>query len=268
MNKLLYKIERREKLQIKINGWNINYEVMGKGNPIILLHGWLTDLETMRPLTTNLSKNFKVFLVDVVGFGKSDMPEKPLCSNDFGDFLKSFCDKLEIKNPILIGHSNGGRIIINAVGRKLIDPTKIVLIDSAGLKPKRSLKYHLKVSIFKLGKIILNLLPDTEKIREFKNKLKGKVGSSDYKQSSPVLKETMKIILNEDQRPLLKNITVPTLLIWGKQDTATPISDAKEIEKTLPNCGLVEYPYGTHFSYLENIDNCRIVLDEFFKNDI
>ena len=57
MNKLLVKKKGLKKLQVKINKWNINYEVVGKGNPIIMLHGWLTDLETMRPLTTNLSRN-------------------------------------------------------------------------------------------------------------------------------------------------------------------------------------------------------------------
>ena len=254
-------------MQVKIKDWNINYEVIGEGKPIIMLHGWLTDLETMRPLTTNLSKNFKIYLVDVVGFGKSDLPEEPLTTDEFGDFLKEFIEKLNIENPILIGHSNGGRIIINSVGRKIVNPRKIVLIDSAGLKPKRTLTYYLKVGFFKTGKIILNLLPNTESVKEFRKKLRGKVGSSDYQSSPTVLKDTMKIILNEDQRPLLKNINVPTLLIWGSLDTATPISDAREIERILPDCGLVEYPYGTHFSYLENIENCKLVLDEFFKND-
>ena len=257
-----------EKLQVKIKDWNINYEVIGEGKPIIMLHGWLTDLESMRPLAANLSKKFKIYLVDVVGFGKSDLPEEPLNSDEFGDFLKEFIEKLEIKNPILIGHSNSGRIIINAVGRNLINPKKIVLIDSAGLKPKRKLKYYIKVGIFKTGKMILNLLPNTETVNEIRRKLRDRVGSSDYKASPTVLKDTMKIILNEDQRKYLKNITVPTLLIWGSLDTATPISDAKEMEKAIPNCGLVEYPYGTHFSYLENIENCKIVLAEFFKNDI
>ena len=254
-------------MQVKIRDYNINYEVIGEGKPIIMLHGWLTDLESMRPLTSNLSKKFKIYLVDVIGFGKSDLPENPLNSNDFGDFLKEFIEKLNIENPILIGHSNGGRIIINAVGRNLVKPKKIVLIDSAGLKPKRSMEYHIKVAIYKFGKLILNLLPNTNTIKKFKEKLRNNVGSSDYKASPIVLKDTMKIILNEDQRPLLKNINVPTLLIWGSLDTATPISDAREIEKTLPDCGLVEYPYGTHFSYLENIENCKLVLDEFFKND-
>lgn len=106
-------------MQVTVKDWNINYEVCGNGTPVILLHGWLTDLETMRPLAKNLQENFKVYLVDVVGFGKSDLPEHPLNSNDFGDFLAEFVKKLDIQNPILIGHSNGGRIIINAVRKRI-----------------------------------------------------------------------------------------------------------------------------------------------------
>lgn len=250
-------------MKIKINGWNINYEVQGEGEPVILLHGWLTDMESMRPLTTNLVKKFKVYLVDVVGFGKSDLPEEPLNSQDFAEFLQEFIEKLEIENPVLIGHSNGGRIIINAVGKKLVKAKKIVLIDSAGIKPQRSTAYYFKVSVFKIGKIFLNVLPNTKKIKEFKENLRNKVGSSDYKASPTVLKDTMKIIVNEDVKKILPNIDVPTLLIWGSLDTATPISDAKLMKKLIPDCGLVEYPYGSHFSYLENIENCKLVLDSF-----
>lgn len=255
-------------MQVKINDWNINYEVYGKGNPVILLHGWLATLETMRPLANNLSQNFKVYLVDVVGFGKSDLPEHPLCTNDFGNFLKDFMEKLKIENPILIGHSNGGRMIINAVGRGIVSPRKVVLIDSAGIKPKRSIEYYLKVAFYKTGKFLLNLLPNTKGIKKIKEKLRNSVGSSDYKASSNVLKETMKIIVNEDQSDLLPKISVPTLLFWGSLDTATPISDGRKMEKLIPDCGLIEYAGSTHFSYLENINNVNTVLNEFFKNDI
>ena len=254
-------------MQVKINDWNINYEVIGKGNPVILLHGWLANLETMRPIANNLCQNFKVYLVDVVGFGKSDLPEHPLNTDDFGNFLKDFIEALEIENPILIGHSNGGRTIINAVGRGLVKPKKVVLIDSAGIKPKRKLGYYLKISFYKTGKFILNLLPNTKAIKEFKEKLRNNVGSSDYKASANVLKETLKLIVNEDQSHLLPNIKVPTLLFWGSLDTATPISDGRKMEKLIPDAGLIEYAGATHFSYLENINNCNAVLNEFFKND-
>ena len=254
-------------MQTRINNCNIYYEILGEGNPVILLHGWLANLETMRPIANNLSKNFKVYLVDVIGFGKSQLPEHPLNTNEFGNFLKEFVDKLDIKNPILIGHSNGGRIIINAVGRGIVNAKKVVLIDSAGIKPKRSLWYYLKVSFYKIGKLFLNLLPNTKQIKKFKEKLRNKVGSEDYKLSANVLKETMKIIVNEDQSYLLPKISVPTLLFWGSLDTATPISDAKKMEKLIPDCGLIEYAGSTHFSYLENINNVNSVLNEFFKND-
>lgn len=254
-------------MQVKVKDCNIYYEVMGEGNPVILLHGWLTNLETMRPIANGLCQNFKVYLVDVIGFGKSDLPEHPLRANDFGDFLKEFIDKLGIENPILIGHSNGGRIIINAVGRGIISAKKIVLIDSAGIKPKRSLKYYLKVYFYKAGKFILNLLPNTKSIKNFKEKLRNNVGSQDYQLSANVLKETLKLIVNEDLSYLLPKISVPTLLFWGSLDKDTPISDARKMEKLIPDCGLIEYAGSTHFSYLENINNVNSVLNEFFKND-
>ena len=250
-------IYKEEILQVKIKGWNIYYETIGEGNPVILLHGWLANLETMRPIANSLAQNFKVYLVDIVGFGKSD----------FGDFLKAFVDQLAIENPILIGHSNGGRMIINSVGRGIVKPRKVVLIDSAGIVPKRKTKYYIKVGIFKTGKAILNKLPNIGGIKKFKEKLLNHVGSADYKASAPVLRETMKKILAEDVTPLLSNIKVPTLLIWGSNDTDTPIADAKKMQELIPDAGLVEYPNSGHFSYLQNIQNCNMVLNEFFKND-
>ena len=126
-------------MEIIINNKRINYEISGKGNPVVLLHGWLANLDTMKPLANRLSQKFKVYNIDIIGFGKSELPDKPMNTDDYGNFLKDLLEKLEIKNPILIGHSNGGRMIINAVGRGIVKPKKIVLIDSAGIKPKRKI---------------------------------------------------------------------------------------------------------------------------------
>lgn len=254
-------------LQVEIDDLKINYEVKGEGKPLIILHGWLANLHTMDPLTNFLANKFKVYAVDIVGFGESDLPNHPYCSNDFGDFLQKFVEKLQIENPILIGHSNGGRMIINCVGRGLIQARKIVLIDSAGLKRKYSLGHYVKVYTYKIVKSILNLFPKNEYFDKLRENLIGKFGSADYKNSPEVLRKTMSTILAEDLSDLLPNIKVPTLLIWGDQDTATPLEDGKKMEKKIPDAGLVVYKGAGHFSYLDKLGDCLIVLNEFLKQD-
>lgn len=254
-------------MKVQINNKNINYEVQGEGKPVILLHGWLASLETMAPLAKSLAKSFKVYSVDIIGFGKSDLPDEPLNTNDFGNFLKEFINKLEIQNPILIGHSNGGRTILNYAGRNLGKINKIVLIDSAGIIPKRKPKYYIKMYTFKLLKNIFKILPKTQMFNNIKERALSKFGSSDYKNSPEILKRTMSIILNEDQKYLMPNIKVPTLLIWGDKDTATPLEDGKTMEKLIPDSGLVVYEGAGHFSYLDKLSNCLLILDEFLKND-
>lgn len=251
-------------MEVTIDGKRIHYEVEGQGYPVILLHGWLANLKTMQPIANGLKQKFKVYNVDIIGFGESELPDSPMNTDAYGDFVKKFIESQNLEKPVLIGHSNGGRAIINAVGRGLVEPKKIVLIDSAGLKPKRSLKYYIKVYTFKLGKNILKILPGTKNLQD---KLFKKFSSDDYKNSPEVLRRTMSIILNEDQKKYLPNIKVPTLLIWGEKDTATPISDAKIMEKLIPDAGLVEYKNSGHFSYLENIQNCNVVLNEFLKHE-
>lgn len=248
-----------------INNKKINYEVQGEGKPIILLHGWLASLETMKPLQKYLSNWFKVYNVDIIGFGKSELPDKPMNTDDYGDFLNNFISTLEIEKPILIGHSNGGRTILNYAGRNLGNINKIVLIDSAGVKPKRRLSYYFQVYTFKFIKNILKILP--KKFDSLREKALSKFGSSDYKASPEVLRKTMNIILNEDQRKNMANINVPTLMIWGDQDTATPLKDAKQMEKLIPNSGIAILEGAGHFSYLDRLNQCLLILDEFFKND-
>lgn len=252
-------------MEVIINNKKINYEVEGEGKPIILLHGWLASLETMKPLQKYLAKGFKVYNVDIIGFGKSDLPDMPMTTNDFGDFLFDFINKLKIENPILIGHSNGGKTAINYAGRNLGQINKIVLIDSTGIKPKRKINYYYKVYTFKVIKNILKILP--KKFTYLREKAVNKFGSTDYKSSPEVLRKTMNIILNEGQEKIMPNINVPTLMIWGEQDTATPLDNARKMEKLIPNSGIAILEGAGHFSYLDRLNQCLLILDEFFKND-
>lgn len=254
-------------MQIDVDGKMINYEVEGNGKPVVLLHGWLCSLQTLAPLARHLSKNFKVYSIDIIGFGKSELPDKPMNTDDYGNFLKRTLEALKIDNPILIGHSHGGRMIINYAGRNLGKINKIVLIDSAGIVPKRSIKYYCKVYSFKFLKNIFNILPKTEMFINMRERALNKFGSEDYKNSPEVLRKSMSIILNEDQKENLKRIKAPTLLIWGDKDTATPIDQGKTMEKLIPGSGLVTFKGAGHYSYLNELPTTLAVLDEFFKND-
>lgn len=253
-------------MNIKINGLNINYEVSGEGSPVILLHGWLCSLDTMKPIE-NVLQNFEVYNIDLPGFGKSDMPQKPFNTNDFGDFLKGFIKELKIENPILIGHSNGGRTILNYAGRQLGNVKKIILIDSAGIKPKRNLGYYIRVYTFKTLKKFLGIFPDVEMFNNIRERVLGKFGSSDYKNSPEILRKTMSTIINEDQTEIMKNIKAPTLLLWGENDTDTPINDGKIMEENIKDASLIEIKGAGHFSYLDSYNQCMEIIKEFIKEE-
>lgn len=254
-------------MEITIKGKQVNYEVQGSGKDVVLLPGWLCDYKALAPLAEHLKNNFKVYSIDVVGFGKSELPDAPMNTNDYGDWLKELLEKLNIENPILIGHSHGGRMAINYTGRDLGKINKMVLIDAAGIKPKRSIKYYIKVYTYKFLKNMYKILPKTKMFENMKERSMGKFGSSDYKSSPPVLRKTMSNIVNEDQKNLMPNIKVPTLLIWGDQDSATPIEQGKIMEKLIPGSGLVEIKGAGHYSYLNNLPLVFAALDEFLKED-
>lgn len=254
-------------MQITVMNKKINYEAIGEGSPVVVLHGWLTSLDTMRMLSDILSMNHKVYLVDVVGFGKSESLDKPMTTDEYGDFLKEFISTLKIENPILIGHSHGGRMIINAVGRNLIKAKKIILIDSAGVKVKHGIKYYYKTLTYKAGKSILNMMPQTKYIKDTREELLSSRASDDYKASSPVLRKTMSNVLRENQEENAKKIDVPTLLLWGDKDTATPMYQARKLNKLIKDSKLEVIENGDHYSYLRDPKKTREVILNFLSEE-
>ena len=91
-------------------------------------------------------------------------------------------------------------------------------------------------------------------------------GSDDYRKASPIMRQSMVLALQKDMTPYLSQIHVPTLLVWGKDDTATPLSDAKIMERLIPDAGLVELS-GGHFAFAESFGLCRRVLDSFLQGE-
>ena len=97
----------------KIKDININYTQYGKGKDVVLLHGWGQNIQMMDPLGKNLSDEFRITILDFPGFGSSETPNFAYNISDYTESLHELLDSLGIDNPILIGHSFGGRVAIS-----------------------------------------------------------------------------------------------------------------------------------------------------------
>lgn len=251
---------------INIDGINVAYEVTGSGAPLILMHGWGCDHTTVASIATTASQTHTVYSLDLPGFGQSAEPPAPWRPADYADMLEKFVGATGIEHPSLAGHSYGGRVAIVYASRHPEEVDKLILIDAAGIKPRRSLKYYLKVYSFKAYKQWLKLTLGREKAEGRINEERARRGSADYRAASPVMRATMSVSINDDLRHLMPAIKAPTLLMWGDRDTATPLRDARIMDKLIPDTGLVVFPGAGHFSFLDEPGRFAAVLSSFLSS--
>lgn len=250
-------------MTIQVQGRTVSYidsdPAGANEKPVLLfLHGWGAPAETYRLLLDHLAAYCRVIAPDLPGFGGSAEPQTPWCVDDYVDWTLAFAHALQLSEVILMNHSFGGRISIKLLARRPVPLTvkRTVFMDAAGIRPKRTLKYYAKVYSYKLMK---RLLPAVAA------KMRGKVGSADYRNASDLMRQTMVRCINEDLTALLPQIDASTLLIWGEADTATPLRDGQLMEKRIPDAGLVVLSGAGHFAFAEQWGLCSRVLDSFLK---
>lgn len=254
-------------MDIKFDMEKLNYIVEGKGRDVIILHGWGANIITVVPIVNILKDRFRVHALDLPGFGESEEPRKPLDSFEYADIVRDYMDRMKIEKVILIGHSFGGKLSI-ILGSKYPERVeKIVLVNSAGLIPKRGPKYYIKVYSFKAMRYVYKnmffWLKDEKKLEKFYKKF----GSTDYQESSGVMRKILVTVVNENLLALLENIKVPTLLIWGDEDTSTPLYMGKIMENKIKDSGLVVLEGTGHYSYLDDYQKFTRILRNFLKYD-
>ena len=254
-------------MNININGLNINYICEGEGECLLLLHGWGSNITLFNGITELAKTKYKVIAPDMPGFGLSDEPKRPWCVDDYVDFVIEFLSKMDVHKVHLLGHSFGGRVIIKLFSRKDLpfDIDKVILVDSAGVLPRKTIKQKIKIKAYKLGKAILKTAPVQRLFPDALNKLQSKSGSADYKAASPLMRQTFVRVVNEDLTPYFSSVTSPTLLIWGENDTATPVSDACIMEKLMPDAGKVVLKGCGHYSFLDDSYTFLRVLASFLN---
>ena len=255
-------------MNIEVDGYNICYKITGDGeDTVVMMQGWGTDLGVYDSVADAINEKYRFVQFDFPGFGGSDEPRQAWNVDAFADFFCKFMEALGIKRATLIGHSYGGRVIIKLANRVGLpfEIDRIVLIDSAGILPKRTLAQKYKIRKYKILKKILNMKVIYALFPELIDDWRSRQGSADYRNASPIMRQCMVMAVNEDLTGLLAGIRQETLLIWGDKDTATPLSDAKRMESLIPNAGLAVLEGTGHFSFLEQPSVFRNIMRSYFE---
>ena len=247
-------------MRIEIGGISINYECIGSGAPVLLLHGWGADIAAMMPIANEVARLGKMAVcVDFPGFGKSDLPPAAWGVREYADTTKALIDKLGIRGCDLVCHSFGGRVTIMLAAEDETLFKRLVLVDAAGIRPKRTIKYYIKTYSYKLAKRLVRIKLVNKAFR-LDVKIKS-AGSDEYKSLSGVMRETFVKVVNLDLTDKLDKIKNETLLIWGENDTATPLYMGRLMEKKIERAGLAVIENAGHFSYADDYPRFCSILD-------
>jgi pimeloyl-ACP methyl ester carboxylesterase len=249
----------------------VSYKTIGEGKPLIILHGWGSSGQVMLPLAKQLASLRNCFVLDLPGFGNTPEPNRPWSLDDYTDLIQQFITDLQLGSVDLLVHSFGGRIALKLCARteggQLID--KVLITGGAGMKPKRSLTYYLKKYTAKILKTPFTLLPSGPREKAL-NKLRDtalwkSLGSSDYSKLSGVMRETFVKTVTEHLESSLPNIPHEVLLLWGRNDEATPLYQAERMDQGIEEAALVVIDNAGHYAFLDQPARFGSIAKAFFE---
>ena len=254
-----------------LNGRRVHYlESQPDGanaHPVVLLHGWGASAALMKPVMERLKRSgHPTIAPDFPGFGDSEAPETAWTVFDYANWTADFLDTLNLSRVNLIGHSFGGRISL-ILGADYADRVhRIVLVDAAGVPPRRSLWSRTRLAVYKSVRGLLRRVGAggyADRLAAWYGK---RYGSADYQNTSGVMRQTFIHVVNQDLRDHAARVSAPTLLIWGDGDQDTPLWQAKILESLIPDAGLVVLEGAGHYSYLDRLNEFVQITEHFFSS--
>lgn len=231
-----------------VAGLHTHYQEAGEGPVVLFLHGWGQNVTSFRALTRELvDEPYRFVALDLPGFGKTEAPGNDWEVGDYVTFVQAFLKRLDVSEPAaLVCHSLGGRIAIKGVSGDALQPKRLVLIAAAGTAPRRPIRDAFFKIIAKIGNTILSVPPLSYRKDKLRAKLYQRAGSTDYLIAGK-LQGTLKKVVAENLTEAAHGITTPTLLVWGEQDTTTPLSEAHTLKGAIRNSELAMIPKANHF---------------------
>lgn len=251
-------------MKIVVNDQLVNYVDQGKGKVILLLHGWGANLHSFDDMAQDLADEYRLIRIDFPAFGGSPRPTSDWDIGNYADLVAAFLQKKNIHHlTAVIAHSFGGRVTIKLAGQGLIDADKIILIGSGGIKHSSSPRQQAYKVVAKTGRQLLKLPGLAALQGTARRRLYQTAGAMDYFDADDDMQKIFLKVINEDVRELATHITIPTLLIWGENDTETPVADGKIFQQKIDGSKLVVIPDAGHFAYLDQLQKVMSLVREF-----
>lgn len=250
---------------------DIIYEKTGEGKPLVILHGWGSNKRVMMPVAQNLSHLRTNYVLDLPGFGDSPEPSRPWSIDDYANAVQAFIKSLGEEKVDVLVHSFGGRIILKLCAREFgknhID--KVLITGGAGMKPKRSMNFYIRKYTAKFLKAPFKILPGSLREKALgwlrSTSLWKSLGSGDYSILSGVMRETFVKSVTEYLESTLPDIPHEVLLLWGRNDDATPVYQGERIEKGIENAALVIIEDAGHYAFLDKPKQFARIAEAFLK---
>lgn len=234
----------------EINQSSLNAAVLGSGEPpMLILHGWGQCLEVMRPLGDLLAKSRQVHLVDLPGFGDSPKPPSDWDTSQYADRILKYLDEKGLERVDLLGHSFGGRVSLRMAAKKPEKLRSLILLNSHGLRLPQPFPKNVRAQLLKSASKWCKAIDSVFGAELFEKWFVPRYGSRDYKNAGAMRNILVKTV-NEDMTSQLKNILVPTFLLWGGADTETPVRLGEKFHELMPNSKLLILPGKDHYPFL------------------
>lgn len=249
--------------QIVVDGLLTRYETVGtKGRAILLLHGWGDTSKTFHSLANELGKGDTVYCLNLPGFGGTDSPSQTWGLTDYASFVGMFVQKINLEVNTVIGHSNGGAIALRAIATNKINPRKLVLLSSAGIRDVYKGKKKMLRIAAKAGKVLTKPLPKRTQ-EKLKRKAYNTVGSDLF--VAEHLQDTFKKVVTDDVQADAEHIHVPTLLIYGTNDEATPPQFGQLFAEKIEGAQLEIVENAGHFIHHDAAERVNKLVEDFIQ---
>lgn len=249
-------------MQVIVDGLLSSYYRLGKGKRILILHGWGDNSKSWKPFADRLVKDYEIIVPDLPGFGASEAPRTAWGLDDYAAFVAAFLVKIGATADIIIGHSNGGAIALRGLASGKLSASRLILLASAGIRGEYEGRNKTIRLVTKTGKQFSRILPKATQSK-LRSKVYQAIGSDML--VAEKLQETFKKVVTDDVRADASKISIPTLLVYGEDDSATPVNYGEKLHKLIRGSKLEILPGAGHFLFLENEASIIKSIRDFLK---